>query len=68
MRTSADRLIRRQNEKKRKLAEAGINYDLEPVSYVRACYQYVQGEAFDVACRNSPGSFKFHKAYIPTFK
>ncbi|KAG6833371.1 hypothetical protein H0H87_007988 [Tephrocybe sp. NHM501043] len=31
---TAKRLIKRQNQRKRKLADAGIKYDFEPVSYV----------------------------------
>ncbi|KAG6870941.1 hypothetical protein C0992_012056, partial [Termitomyces sp. T32_za158] len=30
---TANRLIKRQNERKRKLAKAGINYDITAVSY-----------------------------------
>lgn len=29
-----DRLVRRQDAKKRKLAEAGIDYDFEDIAYV----------------------------------
>lgn len=31
---AAKRLIKRQNDRKRKLADAGIKYDFEAVSYV----------------------------------
>ena len=34
MRTNK-RLLKRQNERKRKLEQAGIEYDFEAVSYVR---------------------------------
>ena len=34
MRTNK-RLLKRQNERKRKLEQAGIKYDFEAVSYVR---------------------------------
>ena len=32
---AAKRLIRRQNDRKRKLEEAGIKYDIEAIGYVR---------------------------------
>ena len=32
------RLLRRQTKKKRKLQEAGIQYDFEAVAYVRFCH------------------------------
>lgn len=38
------RLIKRQNDRKRKLADTGIKYDFEAVSYVRTinhCYHYL---------------------------
>jgi hypothetical protein len=34
-----NRLIKRQTEKKRKLAEAGIKYDFEAVAYVGAAFR-----------------------------
>jgi len=34
MRKAEKRLIQRENERKRKLVEVGINYDFDAISYV----------------------------------
>jgi nucleolar protein 15 len=41
MRKAEKRLIQRENERKRKLAEVGINYDFDAVSYV-GCFFHIQ--------------------------